>query len=121
LYKERNKNINRKLKCEITIKELNSLNRNLESGELICLECESNHIGYKVSPKQTYSFDVSTPEIRNQIIESINNKIYDYEEEVERITLLINSEQVKLKDLLSVEEISLESLIAYKDDVYSVS
>jgi len=121
LNKDRNKNINRKLKCEITIKELNSLNRNLDSGELICLECGANHIGYKVSPKQTYSFDVSTPEIRKQIIESINNKIYDYKEEVERITLLINSEQSKLKELLSVEEISLESLIAYKDDVYSVS
>lgn len=119
--KERNKNINRKLKCEITIKELNSLNRNLESGELVCLDCGSNHIGYKSSPQQMYSFDVSTPEIRKQIIESINNKINDYEEEIERITLLINSEQAKLKELLSVEEISLESLIAYKDEVYSVS
>lgn len=121
LNKDRNKNINRKLKCEITIKELNSLNRNLESGELVCLDCGSNHIGYKASPQQMYSFDVSTPEIRKQIIESINNKINDYEEEVERITLLINSEQARLKELLSVEEISLESLIAYKDDVYSVS
>lgn len=121
LKKDRNKNINRKLKCEITIKELNSLNRSLETGEIICLECGSNHIGYKVSSKQKYSFDVSTPEIRKQIIESINNKIIDYEEEVERITLLINKEQSKLNDLLSDEEISLESLIAYKDDVFSVS
>ncbi|MCY8341783.1 hypothetical protein MOC69_10850 [Bacillus haynesii] len=121
LNKDRNKNISRKLKCEITIKELNSLNRNLESGELVCLDCGSNHIGYKASPQQMYSFDVSTPEIRKQIIESINNKINGYDEEVERITLLINSEQAKLKELLSVEEISLESLVAYKDDVYSVS
>ncbi|KGX90036.1 MULTISPECIES: AAA family ATPase [Pontibacillus] len=121
LNKDRNKNINRKFKCEITIKELNSLNRNLESGELVCLECGSNHIGYKATTKQKYSFDISTPEIRKQILESLNNKIQDYQEEVERITLLINKEQSKLKELLSVEEISLESLVAYKDDVLSVS
>lgn len=121
LQKERNKNVNRKLKCEITIKEMNSLNRNLDSGEIICLECGSTHIGYKATPKHTYTFDISTPTIRKQIMESITYKISDYGEEIERITILINQNQSKLKDLLSVDEISIESLIVYKKDIFSVS
>lgn len=49
--------------------------------------------------KTSYSFDVSTVEMRKEIIESISEKISAYSEEIERITNEISKEQGKLQDL----------------------
>ena len=84
LKKERNKCINRKLNWEKTIKELNSLNRTIEIGELRCMDCNSTNILYKGRKKDSFSFDVSTVEMRKRIIASINEKIESYEEESQR-------------------------------------
>lgn len=71
----RNASINRKSKYEITLKELRSLNRTIPTGELHCLDCDSKNIGYTTSDSM-YTFDVSTVEVRNQIIESIEEKYH---------------------------------------------
>lgn len=120
LKKSRNVAINRKLKYEITIKEINSLNRTIEKGELQCLDCGSTRIGFKTTSQSTFSFDVSTPEIRNDILASLNEKIHSYQEEIEKITNSINTNQSKLQTLLSDESVSLESLVAYKYDIVDV-
>ncbi len=67
-----------------TLKELRSLNRNIEVGELRCMDCNSANIAYKGTGKVTYSFDVSTPEMRDQIIASIEDRISAYDEEIHR-------------------------------------
>lgn len=113
----RNTATNRKLKCEITLKELNSLNRSIDSGELRCLDCNSKHIGFKTESKSTCTFDISTSEIRHQIIESINEKIAAYAEDIERLTLDINSYQAQMQTLLDNDDITLESIVAYKRDI----
>ncbi|MNW54679.1 hypothetical protein D3C74_322920 [compost metagenome] len=117
LRNERNKTVNRKVKYEITLKELNSLNRTMDSGELRCLDCGSTYIGFATDANASYAFDVSTPEIRRQIIESINEKISSYNEEVERITLDINKEQEQLQQVLADDEISLESIVIHKQSI----
>lgn len=121
LRKTRNAALSRKSKCEVTLKELNSLNRTISTGELRCMDCKSSHIGFSASPESSYTFDVSTPEIRRQIITSIQEKIAAYQEDIERITSEINKCQEEMESLLSSEEISLEVLIAYKQEVYNAS
>ncbi|MFO1443287.1 hypothetical protein KDN24_08680 [Bacillus sp. Bva_UNVM-123] len=117
----RNRTINRRIKYENTLKELNSLNRTISTGELQCLECHSTHIGYSSSIKKSFTFDVSTKEVRNQIIESITEKINSYTEELEKQTSEINIYQQQLQELLSDEEISLESIILYKEDTIDIN
>ena len=57
-------------------------------GELRCMDCDSNHIAYKGTSKSKYSFDISTPLMRKQIIESINEKISDFTEEIKKVLIL---------------------------------
>lgn len=113
----RNAAINRKLKCEITLKELNSLNRSMDHGELRCMDCNSKHIGFKTESQSACTFDISTPEIRRKIIESIGDKIEAYAEDLERLTLEMNSFQAQLQILLDNDDITLESIVAYKRDI----
>jgi len=119
--KSRSSALIRKGKCEITLKELNSLNRTINSGELCCLDCNSSHIGFRSANENTHSFDVSTPEIRKEIIASIQEKISAYEEEIERFANEIALCQVKLKHFLDDDDISLETLVAYKEEIYDAS
>ncbi|MGG4196438.1 hypothetical protein ABEW50_23690 [Paenibacillus jamilae] len=121
LSKSRNAALSRKSKCEITIKELKSLNRTIDSGELRCMDCNSTHISFKSAGKNSYSFEVSTPEIRNQILESITEKINAYSEDIETFTFEINKRQEEMKSILTQDEISLEVLVAFKDEIYNVS
>jgi hypothetical protein len=121
LRNSRNTTINRKLKYEVTLKELNSLNRTMNSGELRCLDCGSAHIGFATGTTTSYTFDVSTPEIRRQIIDSINEKIASYIEEVEHITFDINKAQEQLQQMLTDEDISLESIVIHKQSILDVS
>jgi hypothetical protein len=113
----RNTAVNRKLKCEITLKELNSLNRSMDQGELRCMDCNSTHIVFKTESKAKCTFDITTSEVRHEIIESINNKIIDYMETIEIITSEINASQAQLQALLDDENITLESIVAYKQDI----
>lgn len=120
LKNDRNRTLNRRIKYENTLKELNSLNRTISTGELQCLDCHSTHIGYSSSIKKSFTFDVSTKEVRNQIIESITEKIDSYTEELDKQTSEINIYQQQLQELLSDEDISLESIILYKEDVTDI-
>ncbi|EHH2604458.1 hypothetical protein J7P57_002998, partial [Listeria monocytogenes] len=117
----RNRTMNRRVKYEITLKELRSLNRNISTGELQCLDCNSTHIGYVSSSDTNFAFDVSTTEVRSQIIESINEKINSYSEELDKQTSEINMYQLQLQNLLSDESISIESIVLYKDDVTDIA
>lgn len=117
LRSSRHSTINRKLKYEVTLKELHSLNRAMDSSELSCLDCGSNHIGLAIEANTSNTFDVSTPEIRKQIIDSIKENISAYEEEIERVTLEINKAQEQLRLFLEDDDISLESIVIHKQSI----
>lgn len=120
--KARNLTANRKSKWVNTIKELRSLNRNIEVGELKCMDCNSKNISYSTSTKrQSYVFDVSTIEMRTEIINSINEKIESYVEEIEKYDSLIAKEQEKLHVLMDDKEITIETLLEFKEQVFSAS
>lgn len=67
----------------------------------------------------SYSFDVSTVEMRNEIMLSITEKIAAYTEEVQRLSAEICTEQEKLQSLMDDETVSLESIVAYKKEIFS--
>lgn len=120
LNSKRNNAISRKVKNEITLKELRSLNQTLSAGKLHCLDCNSNNIGYSTAD-QSYTFDISSVEMRNQILTAIEDKIKSYQEEADMITLDINKLQSELKTLLSEDEVTLENLLLYKTDLVEAS
>lgn len=118
--KEKNQLANKKLKWESTLKEINSLNRNIESGLLVCMDCGSVNIKFSSNEKKNFSFDVSTIEMRKSIIESINNKLDSYTEELEKIDDELDRFIKKLNKLMNVEDVPLEVLIAKKHEFYDV-
>lgn len=109
----------RKSKWQGLIKELNSLNRTIEAGQLRCMDCNSTNISFSANKKSSHVFDVSSIEMRSQIISSIQQKITTYDEEIERLTALINIEQDRLHEALKDDDVSLESIVAYKKDIFS--
>lgn len=123
LRKARNSASTRKSKWEHTINELRSLNRTISCGELRCMDCNSTNISFSTgeATQTSYSFDVSTVEMRNEIINSISEKISAYSEEIERLSAEIFVEQERLQSLMNDESVSLESIVAYKKDIFSAS
>ncbi len=100
-----------------TLKELKSLNRTIQVGELRCMDCDSSHIAYKGTGKMTYSFDVSTPEMRNQIIDSIEKRISAYNDEIERYDSEIADLQERLQLEMDDDDVTLENIVAYKNGI----
>ena len=82
--------------------------------------CNSNHIAYMGTGKNTYSFDVSTQEMRNQIIDSIHQKIESYDEEISKYDYEIEELQKELQALLKEDDITLENIIAYKNSYNNI-
>ncbi|MEA5012169.1 MAG: hypothetical protein VB100_10685 [Angelakisella sp.] len=121
LRKARNVAATRKAKWETTIKELRSLNRTMDCGELRCMDCNSINISFSASKKASYAFDVSTAEMRSKIISSIQEKIASYNEEIEKLAAQIAVEQELLQIIMMDESISLESIVAYKQDIFNAS
>lgn len=117
---ERNRLNNKKIKNEILLKELRSLNRTLDEGQLVCLDCKSNHIGFENKEKE-FQFDVSDSDIRNDIINVIKDRIEIAKEEIEKIEAEIFNKQNELKNLLKDDDITLENLLFYKEELENSS
>ena len=81
------------------------------------MDCNSTNISFTVSEKSTSSFDVSTVDMRKEIIASIDDKIDAYQEEIDRIINQLETLQEQMVSIMSEEEISLEAIIAYKSEM----
>lgn len=121
LRKMRNRLATKRSLWRGTLNELRSLNRNIEVGELRCMDCDSTHIVYKGKGKSTYSFDVSTSEMRFQIIASIEERISAYTEEIEKYDSEISSLQQRIEEIMQDEDITIENIVAYKNDFSSIA
>ena len=59
--------------------------------------------------------------MRRNIIESIQDKINAYDEEVQNCNLQLNELQRQLQALLKEEDLSLEAVLLYKDEIVDAS
>lgn len=120
LSKSRNRAISRRLVNERTLNEIRSLNRTDVSGSLYCADCGSDRIAYRSGDK-SYTFDITDVEMRRNIMESIQDKISAYQEEEENCNNQIHELQRQLQELLKEEDLSLETVLMYRDDIAEAS
>lgn len=116
LKKERANAVSRRAKNEMALKELRSLNRTMKTGQITCLDCGSKHIAYE-SADSEFSFDISTTTMRKQILDSIQEKVEIYSEEIVRLTSEINSCQKEFDSCLNTKDIPLEALLVVRQEM----
>ncbi|AFS78115.1 putative cytoplasmic protein [Gottschalkia acidurici 9a] len=93
----RAREFNRKIKLENLVKELNSLNREIKQGKVICGECGSKQIIYS---NKDINFEISNKTVRNQILQSITEEIKIKSEIIDEYSEYINSDQNRLKETM---------------------
>lgn len=118
LDKERIREQNRVSKLERLINELLSLNKELNEGRVLCLDCGSSRIAYKADD---FIYDVSNQEVRSQVLSSIKEQIALKNEIVEEKTRLINTEQTSLQKSLQIIPPTLQEIFIFSEEVSSVA
>lgn len=116
----RSKSASKKVLWNSTLKELDSLNRNIEVGELRCMDCNSTNITYKGQGKDSYSFDVSTLKMRKHIIASIKEKIANFSEDIARYDAEIEKYQIELNRVMKEDDVTIENIVAFKSGFASI-
>lgn len=116
LRKQRNRLAARRTKNKIVLDELRSLKINVKVGSLTCLRCGSENVGYRMADSGVV-FDVTTSEMRTQIIDSLEDRISGIEDDLHSVTRQLRSAQEVLDDLLEAKpEVTLADIMVCKDD-----
>lgn len=84
------------------------------------MDCNSTNITYKGQGKDSYSFDVSTPEMRKHIIDSIKEKIDNFSEDISRYDAEINKYQIELNRVMEEDDVTIENIVAFKSGFTSI-
>lgn len=116
LRKLRQREINRKIKLELLVSELNSLNRNLSEGNVRCGECGSDKIIYS---NQELNFDISNSDVKNEILKSISRNINQKNEIITDYTNEIHATQNLLNREMEESPPSFQELIVYQNQIIS--
>lgn len=120
LRKQRNRLAARRTKNKIVLDELRSLKINVKVGSLTCLQCGSENVGYRMADSGVV-FDVTTSEMRTQIICSLEDRISGIEDDLHSVTRQLRNAQEVLDDLLEAKpEVTLADIMACKDDFLNV-
>ena len=116
LRKTRSRYLARLTKNQIVLDELNSLRREVKSGKLVCLKCGSVSVGYQMADSDVI-FDVTSPDMRTQIINTLKERIYAIEADLDALERNLRKSQNRLSGLLSKnDEFSLMDVVACKDE-----
>lgn len=112
--KRRNRALTRKMKNETVLAELRSLNRDIQEGSVVCLSCGSEQIGYKL-PGSSFVFDITTADMRTQIIQTIVDRIRSCDEEANNAEREIRTLQRRFNDITDSRDITLEDIFVARD------
>ncbi len=112
----RNREENRKLKLENLITELNSLNRNLNSGKVKCSDCGSKKV---IFSNEDFEFDVSNDFVRKSILKSIESNISLKGEIINEYNKDINKEQLLLNQLIISTPPEAKNFLIFQDEIIS--
>ena len=108
--------INRKNQLEDLIIELNSLNREISKGKIICKDCGSSQIIYT---NNDVTFDISNVTVRMKILESIRSQISLKEKLIYEYSENINSAKDKIKKILKDIPDEFQAILLYKEEILS--
>lgn len=114
--KRRNLEYNRKEKLEVLVQELNSLNREIEQGNVICAKCGSDKIIYK---SKGMSFEVSNSYVRKQVLASIAYQISQKEEIIREYSYHLQQLQDELKKILQEVPMELHRVLLFSEMILS--
>ncbi|MBE6473417.1 MAG: hypothetical protein E7Z99_07615 [Coriobacteriaceae bacterium] len=114
LNKRRNHAYTRMKKNESVLSELRSLNNEVKAGSVVCLECGSERIGYKV-PGSDFVFDITTDDMRRQILRTVQDRIDAYAAEVRELEADIREVQRKFNAMADLRDLSLEDVFAARE------
>lgn len=112
--KQRSREQNRKNKLDNLLSELNSLNRNIDTGKVKCGDCGSDKI---IFSNEDFDFEVSNSFVRKQIINSIKNDISLKTDIIEELTMNINNEQNQLSKELESIPPEGKNFILFQDEI----
>lgn len=118
--KDINNNIINLNKTRQTISEINSLkNTSSETtnGRFICLDCESENIGYKVGE---LTFEISNKEIRKRFMHTLKTMEADTTIEISNLKERVNIQRDKIKSLMKENDVTFEELVYSISDIESV-
>lgn len=115
LQKRRNHAYTRMKKNQLVQKELRSLNREVKMGSVVCMDCGSESIGYKM-PGSGFVFDITTDDMRSQILRTVQDKIDGYSAESKDLDAEIREAQRRFNALTKTRTITLEDIYAARED-----
>lgn len=115
LKKRRAHAYTRMRKNQSVLDELRSLNVEMKFGSVACLNCGSEAIGYKM-PGSDFVFDITTDEMRSQILRTVQERIDAYKAEVEELDREVREAQRKFNALADTREITLEDIYVARED-----
>lgn len=114
--RKRKSEINRKTQLENLLSELISLNKEVNTGKIICKDCGSDKIIYS---NDNISFDISNISVRNKIMQSIKAQINLKEELITEYSSVINTAQDNLKVILKEIPQEFQTTLLFKDEILS--
>lgn len=115
LKKRRNHAYTRMKKNQLVLTELRSLNREVRIGSVVCMKCGSESIGYKM-PGSEFVFDITTDDMRSQILRTVQDKIDGYSAEADELDVEIREAQRRFNSLAATKTVTLEDIYAARED-----
>ena len=115
LKNQRNHAYTRMRKNQSVLEELRSLNREMQVGSVVCLNCGRGTIGYRL-PDSDFVFDLTTSDMRQQILRTVQDRIDAYAAEVEQLDKDIRKLQRQFNSLADTREITLEDIYVARED-----
>lgn len=112
LKKQRARELNRTTKLEHLIAELNSLNRSIEEGMVVCADCGSERIVYK---SKELEFEISNSLVKKSIISSIEESIALRKEITADLTLKIEYNLQKITQELKQSPPNFRDFILFSE------
>ena len=119
LKKQRNHAYTRMKKNESVLEELRSLNREMRVGSVICMDCGSEAIGYKM-PGSDFAFDITTDDMRRQILQTVQDRIDAYRAEISALDDQIRRAQRHFDSVAETREITLEDVFVAREDYVGI-
>lgn len=116
LQRKRTRLINRKIKLETLLTELNSLNKQLKTGEIRCQDCGSRNVIYS---NGDLSFELTNDLVRKNIIQSICESIRLYNAQILEFQQMIDAKQIELNEKMKKLPVPIANILIYTDTIKS--